>query len=130
MFEIIAESVLSKDAYGIEAWVLTIGALASAAFFQILGVALWQAGWAGTDKHGVKNEEKIPTLMIVFFQQVLGIGCSMILLLGLSIAGSFNATGVLLSMALVIFGAIFIRILKKQRYEKKSSLKLKKTIDL
>ncbi|MEQ6434607.1 hypothetical protein V8Z74_06080 [Comamonas sp. w2-DMI] len=58
-----------QDAYGISAWALLICAIGAVLAYQLLGCMLWRLVWCK-----VKEAVILPPLMILFFQQVLGMG--------------------------------------------------------
>jgi hypothetical protein len=99
----------SHDGYGVPAWRWALAGLAWVAYFQALGVLCWGLLWrwpgasAGAPRHAA-----LPATLVLFFQQVLGLGGSMLLLLLAALLGLFSLPGVLgLGLAaLAVLGAV------------------------
>ncbi len=101
----------AQDAYGVSVWTLVLGGVGAVVIFQLLGWSLWSAAWrertvAVTDAAG--STTALPPLLTLFFQQVLGIGGAMLLLLGLALAGVFHPAGVVAVCVLIFVAAVLV----------------------
>lgn len=86
-----------QDAYGVSLWVVLAASAAVVVIFQLLGSSLWLLGWGK-----VQQTAKLPRLLVLFFHQVLGMGASMLALLGLACAGIFQLSTVVVLIATVL----------------------------
>ena len=86
-----------------------LGALAALAWvcvFQVLGQGLWHGLWRGRSL-GL-GCEALPGVLVLFFQQVLGMGAAMLLLLLLAVAGLFYWPGLAGGMAMAVSAAAWL----------------------
>jgi len=90
--------------YGVPIWVVTAVGAGAVMLFQLMGWTLWRLFW-----QGAAGASCLPTLLVLFFQQVLGLGSAMLVLLGLALAGLFHVSGMLGSCALVAMGAWWVK---------------------
>ena len=88
-----------QSGYGVPIWMVMAVGTGAVMLFQIMGWSLWQALW-----RGAAGARCLPTLLILFFQQVLGIGSAMLMLLGLALVGAFHVPGLLGVCVLVGLG--------------------------
>ena len=81
--------------------------------FQALGWSLWQVLWRGArsdTRYLTQSCGQIPTgLLALFFQQVLGMGGAMLLLLLLAVCGLFHWPGVAMAGAVTVGFAAVLR---------------------
>lgn len=105
-----------QDAYSTSVLALLGWELGTVLAYQILGSLLWRVLW-GEKKEAVS----LPPLLVLFFQQVLGMGGCMLVLLGLACAGSFHAPGIALASAVVV--GLFIWFgLRRKRFAETSKV--------
>lgn len=95
-------------------WPIALGAAASVAVFQSMGWILWEVFCCGAIGGGAVPHTRY-SLLLLFFQQVLGIGCAMVALLFLAIFGYLQAWTIAVLSGLVILIAIKCAMSKRRR---------------
>ena len=75
-----------------------LAALAWVCWFQLLGQGVWHGFWRGRSP----GREVLPGVLELFFQQVLGMGAAMALLLLLAVAGLVHWPGLAGAMAVSV----------------------------
>ncbi len=81
-----------------------LAALAWVCWFQLLGQGVWHGFWRGRSP----GREVLPGVLELFFQQVLGMGAAMALLLLLAVAGLFHWPGLAGAMAVSVSVAAWV----------------------
>lgn len=69
--------------------------------FQAIGSGLWHIFWHKAAVSG-RYQRPLNHLLVLFYQQVLGIGASMLILQALAVLGLFHTVGLIVAFALVL----------------------------
>lgn len=92
-----------QSGYGVPVWSVMIAGMGVVLLFQLMGWALWRALWQDAD--GARG---LSFLLVLFFQQILGMGSAMLVLLGLALVGAFHVPGLLGACVLIALGAWWV----------------------
>lgn len=79
-----------------------LAALVWIGVFQVLGWSLWRMLWRGGPNLAQGSGGPLPGLLVLFFQQVLGMGSAMVLLLLLAVCGWFHWPGMVIVGVLAV----------------------------
>ncbi len=93
-----------QSGYGVPAWSVMAAGVGAVLLFQLMGWTLWRAIWQAAG--GARG---LPALLVLFFQQVLGIGGAMLVLLGLALVGAFHVPGILGACVPVALAALWLK---------------------
>ncbi|WP_146052268.1 hypothetical protein [Diaphorobacter sp. LR2014-1] len=93
-----------QSGYGVPAWSVMIAAMGAVVLFQLMGWTVWRAIWQDAGRG-----RGLPLLLVLFFQQVLGMGSAMLLLLGLALVGAFHVPGLLVAGVLVVLAVWWVQ---------------------
>lgn len=92
-----------QSGYGVPVWSVMAAGVGAVVLFQLMGWALWRVIWR--DAGGARG---LPSLLVLFFQQVLGMGSAMLVLLGLALVDAFHVPGLLGAGVLVVLAVWWV----------------------
>ena len=95
--------ISAQSGYGASVWMVMAVGTGAVMLFQMMGRSLWRVIC-----QSAPGACCLPALLVLFFQQVLGIGSAMLVLLGLALVGAFDVPGLLGACALVAMGAWWV----------------------